>query len=87
MGKKIIIGIGVFVLFIILLIGSIFYFHYDLQVVSVQPLVYDLETNQFTIRITKKDNLFHKNFSCSLYDENNSIIEKGKKIYVLLVFQ
>lgn len=86
MGKKIIIGISVVVLFIALLIGSIFYFHYDLQVVSIQPLVYDLETNQFTIRITKKDNLFHKDFSCTLYDENNSITEKGKNNICVVSF-
>ena len=86
MGKKIIIYISIVTLFIISLICGIFYFHYDLKVISIRPIVFDLQTNQLTIMVEKKNNLFHQKFSCTVFDDNASITERGKNNTCIISF-
>ena len=78
MRKKIVIYTSIVSLFLISLMCVYLYFHYELKVMTIQPLVYDVETNQLTIMVTKKTHFFHKNFTCTLYDDNTSMIGTGK---------
>lgn len=73
-------------LFIILLVCGIFYFHYDLEVLSIQPLVFDLETNELAIKVTKKNQLFHQKFSCILQSDDMEMIAQGKDNTCILRF-
>ena len=73
--KKIII-IGISVLFIILLTIGILYFNYNLEVIQVKQLNFNTETNELTIEVTKKNNIFNKDFSCLLFNNDINIVEK-----------
>ena len=84
--RKIII-IGISVLFIILLTIGILYFNYNLEVIQVKQLNFNTETNELTIEVTKKNNIFNKDFSCVLFNNDNNIVEKGNKNKCILTFK
>lgn len=85
MKKKIIIIISIFV-FIVLLILGVLYFNYDLEVTSIKKLNFNTETNELTIEIAKKNNIFNKEFSCTLFNDDNKITENGKDNTCILTF-
>lgn len=85
MKKKIIVLIIIFV-FIVLLILGILYFNYSLEVTSIKVINFNNETNELTIEIAKKDNIFNKDFSCILFNNDNKITGKSKDNTCILTF-
>lgn len=73
-------------MFITLLIFSILYFHYKLEVIHVKQLDFNKETNELTIEIVKKENNFNKEFSCTIFSDDVKITESGKDNTCILKF-
>ena len=62
---------------IITIIFIILYFNYDLEIESIRQLNFNNETNELTIEIIKKNNIFNKKYKCILYNETNNISVDG----------
>lgn len=82
MYKKIAIFISPFIFFIILFILLIIYnillFNYKLEIDSIKKLNFDTNTNELTIEITKKENIYNDDFLCTIFNNNIKITEKSK---------
>lgn len=77
--KKIIIIISLIITIIFLLL----YFNYNLEVDSINKLNFNTETNELTIEIVKKNNLFNKKYKCILYNEISNISVDGNDKCIL----
>lgn len=62
---------------IITIIFIILYFNYDLEIESIKQLNFNTETNELTLEIVKKNNIFNKKYKCILYNETNNISIDG----------
>lgn len=85
--KKIICFISVFIFLIILSIFGFLYFNYDLEIVSIKQLNFNINTNEITIEVIKKKNIFDKNYSCVIFNDSEKIIENGVNNKCILKFK
>lgn len=78
--KKIVIIISIVLVFFIVLVGSIYFFDFNLEIVSIEKVNYDIEKETITVEIEKKKGiLFSHNFKCQMSDGENIIVEEGNK--------
>lgn len=60
-------------------IFSILYFNYKLEIKEVKIIDFNNESNELTIEIVKKNNIFNKPFYCTVFNNNIKLKEKNKK--------
>lgn len=85
--KKLVVIVSISILIIVLSILGFLYFNYDLEVASIKQVDFNTETNEVTIEVIKKDNIFDKDFTCTIFNDNVKIKEQGKYNKCTLKFE
>lgn len=85
--KKLVVIASISILIIGLSILGFLYFNYDLEVTSIKQLDFNMETNEVMIEVIKKDNIFDKDFTCTIFNDNVKIKEQGKDNKCTLKFE
>lgn len=85
--KKLVVILNISILIIVLSILEFLYFNYDLELISIKQLGYNMESNEIMIEVIKKENIFDKDFTCTIYNDNVKIKEQGKNNKCTLKFE